>query len=209
MILDCHTHNALASNAIICVAPSQFDPEPGKIYSVGIHPWDTEAQDIDAILDLVAAAASHPQVVAIGETGLDNLRGAPMQRQIEIFGKHIAIAEQVGKPLIIHMVRTAQEIIRMRKTHSNVDWIIHGFRGNERIAAQLLQAGCHLSYGLRFNPKSVEITPLDRLLIETDNNETDIHTTAAAVAQAKNLTPEQLIDNITQNTERVFTQFGH
>ena len=99
MIVDVHTHNPEACDAIINASFSSFQPEQGKVYSVGVHPWDTVA-DVDLVLlDEVAGKA---EVVAIGECGFDLLRGGDIETQTRIFRHHVRLAEQLGKPLIIH-----------------------------------------------------------------------------------------------------------
>ena len=49
-------------------------------------------------------------------------------------------------------------------------WIVHGFRGKPQLAGQLLKAGIDLSFGEKFNPESIQITPIERLFIETDES---------------------------------------
>ena len=206
MILDFHTHNQQATDALICVKPQDFDPQPGKLYSVGIHPWHSE-NVTPATLESLYAAAQHPQVVAIGETGLDALRGASLQVQMELFKKHIALAEQLGKPLIIHMVRTSQQVLKAwHESQRAVPWVIHGMRGNPRVAQPLIDAGFYLSFGPRFNPATVAATPLDHLLIETDDDAaTTIHDVAQAIAQARGIDTQQLIDAVTQNIASILS----
>lgn len=197
MILDFHTHNQQATDALISVMPEEFDPQPGKFYSVGIHPWHSQ-EVTPSVLNALETAAQHPQVLAIGETGLDALRGASLEAQMELFRKHIALAEQLGKPLIIHMVRTSQQVLKAwHESQRLVPWIIHGMRGNPRVAQPLIDAGFYLSFGSRFNPATVAATPLDRLLIETDDDaDITIHDVAQAIAQVHGITIQELIDAI-------------
>lgn len=197
MILDFHTHNQQATDALISVMPEEFDPQPGKFYSVGIHPWHSQ-EVTPSVLNALETAAQHPQVLAIGETGLDALRGASLEAQMELFRKHIALAEQLGKALIIHMVRTSQQVLKAwHESQRLVPWIIHGMRGNPRVAQPLIDAGFYLSFGSRFNPATVAATPLDRLLIETDDDaDITIHDVAQAIAQVHGITIQELIDAI-------------
>ena len=104
MVLDFHTHCLQAEHAIINADACRFFPQAGKCYSVGVHPWLAE-QDAAAQWERVQALAAHPQVVAIGETGLDSLRGAPLAAQMLLFEHHFALANQVGKPLVVHLVQ--------------------------------------------------------------------------------------------------------
>ena len=140
MMLDFHTHHLLATDALISVSPTDFAPMPGKCYAVGIHPWHTEG-DVEAQMQALAETAQNEQVKAIGETGLDSLRGAPLEVQMRLFERHIALAEALGKPLVIHCVRTSQQVLKAwSESRKSVAWAIHGFRGNARVVAPLVKA---------------------------------------------------------------------
>ena len=134
-------------------------------------------------------AAQHQLVVAIGETGLDSLKGAPLEVQEQVMQAHINIASASGKPLIIHCVRTSQQVLKLWRDNPeahNVAWVIHGFRGNENVARQLLDAGFYLSYGSKHNAEALAITPVDHLLVETDDEPSStIKQALKEVAQAK------------------------
>ena len=192
-VLDIHTHNLAAREAVISCAVDAFDPQPGLLYSVGIHPWHS-ASATDGDLERLASLVAHPQVVAIGETGLDTLRGAPLNRQLELLQRHIAIAEQVGKPVIAHCVRASQQLAALwrRTAPHRVAIAVHGFRGNVAVARTLLDAGCWLSYGERHNLAAVAVTPPDRLLVETDDAPTAIGDVVTAVAHAMGIAPADL-----------------
>jgi hypothetical protein len=76
MILDFHTHNQQATEAIISVMPQEFDPQQGKRYSVCIHPWRSQ-QVTPAMLDALHTAVRHPQVAAIGDSLMCTHRTVP------------------------------------------------------------------------------------------------------------------------------------
>ena len=202
-VLDIHTHRSAEPDAVVsCSLADGFAPVAGRLYSVGIHPWHSLQADA-AMLDLLATLASHPQVVAIGETGLDALRGAPLERQLELLERHIAVAQRVGKPVVAHCVRTSQQLAAAwRRMAPGVALAVHGFRGNANVARTLLDAGCYLSYGIRFNPAALAITPLDRLLIETDDGQAPIGDVLAAVGRALRLQPEHLERQLRSNAVR-------
>ena len=82
-------------------------------------------------------------------------------------------------------------------------------RGNERVAQLLLDSGCFLSFGPRFNPAALAATPLDRLLIETDDSQTPINEVATLVAQALHLTPQQIKDTAKANAQMLLGQPTH
>ena len=111
MIIDIHTHKEDSREALISVSPDKFLPKDGLFYSVGIHPWDSAAKNISGLFSLLEKALSHPQVLAIGETGLDRLQGAEMSIQEEIFARHCQLSESFKKPMVLHAVRTFDRIL--------------------------------------------------------------------------------------------------
>lgn len=183
-LLDIHTHHpAPQPQAVISVSPRDFSPVEGQLYSVGFHPWDGVPSPEDlALLDDIAA---HQQVVAIGECGIDPLKGGPMFRQLLTFRHHVELSEQLHKPLIIHEVKAHDVITGLRRDLSPLmPWAIHGFRGKPTVAAMLLNAGLWLSFGIRFNAESLAIVPPDRLLAETDEAPVEITEVIAALSEA-------------------------
>ncbi|MDE7397429.1 MAG: TatD family hydrolase [Muribaculum sp.] len=173
-ISDIHTHRYGASDSIYNLPNPDSVVPPGSLISVGLHPWDTNIPDTDSVVEKIAVMAqNNPSVVAIGETGLDNRRGAPLDRQLQLLLCHISIAEKTHKPLILHIVGAWSEIIHLKKQlQPTTPWIIHGFRGKPALARQLLDAGFYISIGKHYNPDSVAIIPTDRLFIETDESDT-------------------------------------
>ena len=170
MIKDIHTHRIDAREAVISVNPWEFAPVDGLCYSVGIHPWQV-GRATDADFDRLAECARSDNVLMIGECGIDKLRGGVLSMQTGVLERHIALSEQVCKPLVLHCVRASNELCRLRRQlRPSMPWIVHGFRGNAHVASQLLDAGFYLSYGERFNPEALAITPADRLLAETDES---------------------------------------
>lgn len=204
-IIDIHTHRTDATDALIATDPRQFDPQPGQWYSVGFHPWLELNRLTEEDFTLLENCARHPQVVAIGETGMDRTRGADLETQAAVFLRHLQLAHELGKPAVTHCVRAAQDIIATRKKArlDDVTLIIHGMRSNEHVARTLLDAGCYLSFGSHFNPGALNTTPLDRLLIETDEAPVSIHEVADLVAQALHLTTKQIISQATANASHI------
>lgn len=204
-IIDFHTHRQNATQALISVSPKDFKPQPGMYYSVGYHPWLDLEELTDDDFALLEICARHPQVLAIGETGMDSLRGRDLAIQREVFVRHLKLAADLRKPVVVHCVRTAQQILSARQNEgfSTLPLIVHGMRGNEHVARTWLEAGCYLSYGARFNPAALHITPLDRLLIETDEADETIQEVAAQVASVLRLTADQVLDLAAANSRRL------
>ncbi len=182
MIIDCHTHrNAPDPCAIISTSPIGFLAQGSQLWSVGLHPWDLSlfcAENMrikDEIwVELVAAAAS-PFVAAIGECGIDLSHGGLLATQMLALRKQALLAERLKKPLIIHAVKAHDIITGMKKDlQPQQPWIIHGFRNKPTIAEIYLKAGCYLSFGEKFSPEALDITPTDRILAETDESELTI-----------------------------------
>ena len=210
-ILDFHTHRLDATGALIAVDPRRFDPRPGLWYSVGFHPWDNVENLTDGDFDLLRQCAGHPQVLAVGETGIDRLRGGHLVEQGETFVRHLQLAHDLGKPVVVHNVRATQDILDARRIArlDDVTLVIHGMRGNANVARTLLDAGCYLSYGPRFNPEALKITPPHRLLIETDDSDTPITAVASLAAQTLHLTVDEITSTATANAHRLLFSRGH
>jgi TatD DNase family protein len=180
-----HTHHRPAVDAVLNVYPQDFAPREGEEYSVGIHPWYAESAT-PADWERLRQAARHPQVVLIGECGLDKLCDTPFAVQQSAFERQVLLSEEVGKPLLIHCVKCYNEVLACkRRLRPRQPWIIHGFRGKPTVARTLLEAGCSLSYGARFNPESVRLTPPDRLFVETDDADISIEEVVRRVMQCR------------------------
>lgn len=184
-LTDTHTHNPEAGpEAIINIEPDALPlPATGR-FSTGVHPW--RSPEAAKLWRMVETAASDDRIVAIGECGIDRLRGADIKLQEELFMRHARLAERVGKPLIIHCVRAWGELLgAYSDIKPSQPWIIHGFRGGPALAHQLLDAGMHISLGEHFNLATAAIIPDDRLHIETDCSTLPIGDIAEAVRQAR------------------------
>lgn len=184
MIIDCHTHHPAPDHeAVISTSPIGFQHVSGQAWSVGLHPWDldlfcdTSLRIKEEIWTELVAAAANPEIVAIGECGIDLARGGLLATQMLAFRKQALLAERLRKPLIIHSVKAHDIIIGLKRDiRPEMPWIIHGFRNKPSIAEIYLKAGCLLSFGEKFNPDALLITPPDRLLAETDESPLPIGT---------------------------------
>ena len=160
--------------SILNAYPEDFyekrNQHPDCWFSCGVHPWN--AEDSDLQLRLLEEIIVDPNVVAVGEAGLDKLRGAEMSVQIDVLRKQIELALSANKPLIIHCVKAWDELIRLYKEYegSNIPWIIHGYRGNPWQTEQLSKVGFKFSIGEKFNPDSLKNIPLTDIFCETDES---------------------------------------
>lgn len=205
-ILDIHTHRpapcpeGVVSLRIIGESFEEF--LAGQLYSAGIHPWDVPDLDSEKAFPQLEAIVNNPQVAAIGECGVDLMRGGPLYRQLQVFRRHVELSESVGKPLIIHCVKGDDIVCGLRRDlRPTQPWVIHGYRGKPGGASALLRAGCHLSFGEKFNPGTVAFaldTAPDRILAETDESPLPITEIIANL----NLTPPL----IASNTKRIIIE---
>lgn len=206
--IDIHTHKlpTVAGTAIVSVSPQAFHPMPSQWYAVGIHPWDTDKiTDLTTEMAQLEQLANHPQVVAIGEVGLDPLHGASIQEQIKVFESQALLAEAIHKPVIIHLVKSVDNLLlSYQHLRPTMPWIIHGFRGKPQLARQLLNKGFYLSFGTHFNLEALCTTPNNRLLIETDEHEADIDQLCQTLALARCQTNEELRQTLDENVKRLF-----
>lgn len=152
---------------------------PSKVAAtVGIHPHDAKLMD-DAALAHLDTLGRNPEVVAIGETGLDfHYDYAPREQQADAFRKQVQLARKLQKPLIIH-TRTAPEetlAILREENARDVGGIIHCFSEDKAFASQALDLGFDISFSGIVTFKTATAihevaawAPSDRILVETDS----------------------------------------
>lgn len=207
--MDAHTHSHcgdLTSGLprVENLAPTDVVPTCG-LYSIGVHPWNTEQPDVFTDLAMVEEKAQLPQVVAVGECGLDALRGASLPVQLRVFEAQIQLAQRLGKPLIIHCVRCWGQLLSLRRGYPEAVWVAHGFRGKPQLARQMLDTGMYISLGAKFNPLTAAMIPADRLLLETDDAPAaSLVDTLRAVACGREVDPAELQTQIQDNFRAVF-----
>ena len=196
--IDIHTHSEQNHNPFAVrnlktnEAQVFLESNPHSYCSIGIHPWDVHLADTLMIVELEKLAANK-MVVAIGECGLDKNSTASIKEQDYYFERQVMLSEKLGKPLIIHAVASFNEIMAMKKRmQPKQAWIIHGFRGKPELAKQLLKMGFALSFGEKFNPLSVEVTPLHQLCIETDVSCMRIEDIYHNISEIKSCLPSEL-----------------
>lgn len=200
--VDTHTHSKAVGEGIAICNCEVSSLGEGGFFSIGIHPWNIAA-DWEQQFAAIADAARCKSVAAIGECGFDTLKSpATIEEQQRIFAAHIALSEQVQKPLIIHLVKAQEQLLKAANRHPRTQaWIVHGFRGNPTQAAQLLSAGFHLSFGEKFNTESVKTVPLERIFVESDVSTTPLHRIYESIAAAKGITIETLAEAVMKNAE--------
>lgn len=215
-LVNLHTHLPLGNNQTGLINhPAQLDfrPQPGQYYSVGLHPWDIPDEDISELLEQLARLGNHPQVLAIGECGLDRSIETPMNLQQAIFAQQIELAENLHKPLIIHAVRTYSDLLQLKKSsRSTVPWILHGYSGNAETTRQLIKQSFFFSFGaalLRNQTKlnqSLLLVPPGRLFLETDESTANIESIYIFAASLFGMAVSELQTTVFDNFQRIINR---
>lgn len=154
---------------------------PETLYSTaGVHPHEAKSWEDETEGELREILAN-PEVVAVGECGLDfNRNFSPQDVQLEVFEKQVVLACELRKPLFIHEREAHKEVVEVLEKHRGrlPPVVIHCFTGDATMAATYLKHGCYIGLtGYVWKDKSEDgvrriledgIVPLDRLLVETD-----------------------------------------
>ena len=192
--VNIHTHTAKPGGNLLQIVNLKLEqpcPEQG-LYSYGIHPWDLDnaAFQLEKALQTIEEKLKFSQVVALGEAGLDKMHKESFEKQMELFERQIDLSEALQKPMILHDVKSHNEILALRKKHkAKQPWILHGFNGTEQDIQQLTGQGLYLSVGeslLHSERKihnSFKYIDLDYLFFETDMAEVGIETIYEAAAK--------------------------
>ncbi len=181
--INIHTHqfSETPNTLTICnTTPHGLDltRNLANYYSVGIHPMNINPASLDMELELLENQVSLSKVIAVGETGLDTFVKIDKKMQEHVFEQHIKLSEKYRKPLIIHCVRSFENLIRIKKlTKPIMPWIIHGYNANAYILRELQKHNCICSFGEKIMyPESNAAKALLSLeaypfFLETDNTE--------------------------------------
>jgi TatD DNase family protein len=197
--IDFHTHRISGGAGTISVMNLMAGEEipvdfPGNIlFSAGIHPWQLTDDNLPQLQTELLLTAAHPHVVMIGEAGFDRLRGAQGEVQYRAFLFQAHIAEEMGKPVVIHCVKGWDELRRARReVKPGRPWVIHGFRGSSNLAASLADDGFWFSLGAKgLNTEVLQAVSPDRVLLETDDSGESIADVYGLFASAAGFAPEQ------------------
>jgi len=199
-IVDIHTHKLpeVAGTALVCIGCGPLPEREGHFFSAGLHPWDVTGHDDEAFHNL-EKLLELPQLLAVGECGFDTLKGPSHELQEQAFIRQVELSERFKKPMILHVVRDFDSIIRLRKNLKPTQpWLIHGFRGNSEQMNQLHKNGLQISLGPKSNTETLKQIPSDRLFLETDNN-CPIQEVIQKAALVRGQTPESIITYIIRN----------
>jgi len=202
-----HTHSLVhPESEILAQSPDLFPSDKLPVYtSIGIHPWFLTKENAESQWKALQKQVSHPSVLAIGEGGLDKLKGPDMELQVKILKQQVALSEEKSLPLIIHCVKAFNELIQLKKElRPHQPWIIHGFRGKEALAIDCIRHGFYLSYGEHFQENALKATPQEKLFIETDESEVPVQEIYQSIALVHGIGLQELMESVKKNVKEVF-----
>ncbi|MGQ7869428.1 TatD family hydrolase [Sunxiuqinia sp. sy24] len=212
--VNIHTHHHQSNGGIQLVnhfIQEDFSNQSDISFSSGLHPWHIQNTDWDPLLQKLEMYAEHNQIRAIGECGLDRAIETPLKRQEELFIRQVELAERFQKPLILHVVKSYSDIIRIKKNRTpSIPWILHAYQGNQQTTQQLLPHEFYFSFGpqlLKGQEKlanSLKQIPLKKLFFETDDSTDKIETIYIFAAQILGLTVTELQELVFNNYQRIF-----
>lgn len=167
---DFHTHNANSPPGVTALIsrPAPL-PEDGRLYSLQLHPWHLAGPELPAGFRDNAARAA-----AIGEIGLDRLRGPELSVQRQAFRAALEVAAALHKPVVLHCVRAAAELRSDLKPYPEMKKLLHGFRGGVGELETWLKLGFFVTLGP--NALRPEFAPFAgvRIGLETDDGKIPI-----------------------------------
>jgi TatD DNase family protein len=195
-----------------------------SVYAVvGIHPHRAETFNADT-LKSIRDLAQHRKVVGIGEIGLDfhYADGAPHEAQEKNFIAHLDLAEELGKPVVIHDRDAHDAVMKiLRYRRGKLRGILHCFSGDLAMAERAIELGYLISFAgnvtfhsARQLQEIARTLPLDKIVIETDapylapaphrgkrNEPANVARVADKIAEIKNVSLAAIQETTTHNAE--------
>lgn len=181
---------------------------PSDPFSAGLHPWHADQLSLENLSHRLTQYLESPELVAIGETGLDKVCKTAMNVQMDVFEFHLKIASENNLPVIIHCVKAWEELIEISANHHYVK-ILHGYQGGVQLTERLLKKGFCFSIGKAVLvadsgiQSAIHLIPKTSLFCETDTAEISITDIYGKVCNLLQLHNEDLRKIIFENYERI------
>ena len=192
--------------------------------AVGWHPEEWESWTGESMAR-IRAMASEPKVVAIGEVGLDyywDTEHKALQR--EMFERQLCLAIERSLPVIVHDREAHADCLELVSCYPEARGVFHCFSGSPEMARELLGRGWYLGFDgpvtYKNNKKAarvLEVTPPERILVETDspymapepvrgrrNDSTNLPHIIERIAEIKGVSPEEMERITRENGRRLF-----
>jgi len=212
--IDIHTHHALNSDGFISIQSCFLQDinrqnDRSVPFSAAIHPWHATKFTTEQISEMLINLIQQPKLIAIGEIGLDKSCIVDYQIQKKVFELQLKFAEDHQKPIIIHAVKSWNDLIVYFK-RVKVPVILHGYSEGVELTKQLIDLGCCFSVGksvLKITPrfrKSFQIIPHTSLFLETDDSNVNISEIYQEVSKIVEISLDDLKIQIDTNFKTLF-----
>ena len=219
LYLNFHAHQQMPNENEIIIQ-SKFLQEDliisnnDKIFfTAGLHPWHANALSKIEVVEKLKKLIQSNVIIAIGETGIDKLKGPNLETQIEIFKAHVEVAEKFNLPVIVHSVRAHNEILKLKiDLKSSTTWVIHHFNGSKQVAEDFLNHGFYLSVCHHIKNDKTKLSeyfkdlPQDKIFLETDDFKIDIKELYLIAAKKMNLSIQQLKKQLVNNLKDLLNE---
>ena len=194
--------------------------------SIGLHPHEGSAYaEDDKVLQEFRALASSPEVVAIGETGLDYYyEHSPKEIQKELLRFQLTVAQEYNLPLIFHVRDAFEDFFEILDEFKNVTGVVHSFTAHKKELEEILERGLYVGLNgiMTFTKDAQQLeaakaVPIEKLLLETDApfltptpyrgticEPKHLRVTAEFLADLRGEKLEHIAAQTTQNTMRLF-----
>lgn len=213
--IDFHTHKISNQENVISIFNVVWGKDKiptNEFFSLGIHPWFIPEFIESLIWDELIKTAKTNNCLALGEIGLDRIRGGPIENQLIVFRKQIEIAKELNKPIIIHSVKTHSLIAQeLKKSNFNLPVIFHGFNQSINIQELLKEENFYFSIGksifsnkgnnsrdtiLRYFPK--------KIFFETDDSNNSISEIYSKASEILKIDEKIVVEAISNNFKSIF-----
>ncbi len=206
-------------------AVSLAERYPFLYAAAGIHPSDCAGTG-EAELSALRALCGHEKVVAVGEIGLDYYwkDNPPRDFQQQVFRRQIELAIELDLPVIVHDREAHGDSLAIVLNYPELRGVFHCFSGSPEMAEALLKRGWYLGFdgpitykNAQKAPEVVAVTPLDRIVVETDspylspvpfrgkrNDSRNLPYIIEKLAEWKGVTPEEMTQITWQNGLHLF-----
>ncbi len=217
--LDFHAHQQMPAEQEIVIQSlflqdDLIAPVSDKIFfTAGLHPWHADLLNNKQINTRLKELIDHKFILAVGECGIDKLKGPDMDTQIKTFKTQIDIANEFQLPIIVHSVKAHNEVLKLKKeTKSVVPWVIHHFNGSKEMAFNLLDHGFYLSVSHHIRSENAKLSkyfcelPIEKIFLETDDFRIEIKDLYEVAAMKRGMSVDLLKSKLIQNLKALLNE---
>lgn len=189
-------------------------PKSDKIFfTAGLHPWHANHLSEKETEHKLVRLIETKSIIAVGETGLDKLKGPDLKTQEKVFKVHVEVAERYNLPVIVHSVKTHNEILKLKiELNSQVPWVLHHFNGSKQLALDLINHGFYLSLSYHIDNGNSRLSqylgelPLDKIFLETDDFNVDIKNLYKVASEKFDIPDQELRKQLIKNLKKLINE---